>query len=192
MPGEPPILEQARDETVFVVSPWLQIPVVFEHSQYVVDRHGMSAHRPDRELLAIQVHGSALQHTTVDRGFGQQSERGPVFWRTLAIGSEHQFQPALVVIQIRLPANAEHLARVHPLDVFGRGMAPTLQAQTLVQAVEEPLHVVGNQTPQPAANLLAPGEGQVEAASLRERGKAAERGLLVPRFQLQGGEKMFA
>ena len=60
--------------------------------------------------------------------------------------------------------------------------------QILVQAVEEPLHVVGNQTPQPAAHLLTRSEGQVEVAGLRERGKAVERGLLVPGFQIQGGE----
>ena len=186
MPGEPPILEQARDETVFVVSPRLQIPVVLEHSKYVVDRHGTIAHRPGPGLLAIEVHGSALEHTGVDGGLGQQSERGPI-----AIGSEHQFQPALVVIEIRLPANAEHLAGVHAFDVVERGTAPTVQAQTLVQAVEKPLHVVGNETAQPAAHLLTRGEGQVEPASLRERGKAGESCLLVQGFRSRG-EKMFA
>ena len=90
------------------------------------------------------------------------------------------------MIQVRLPANAEHLVGVHALDILERGLAPTIQAQILVQAVEEPLHVVGNQTPQPAAHLPARGEGQVESACLRERGKAVERGLLTPGFQIQG------
>ena len=92
------------------------------------------------------------------------------------------------MIQIRLPANAEHLAGVHTLDVFERDTAPTGQAQILIQAVEEPLHVVGNQTPQPVAHLLTRGEGQVEVAGLRERGKAVERGLLGPGLQIQGRE----
>ena len=70
MPGAPPILEQARDETV-VVSPWLQIPVVFEHSKHVVDRHLMIGHRSDPEVLAIAVDGGTLQHAVIDRGFGQ-------------------------------------------------------------------------------------------------------------------------
>ena len=141
----------------------------------------MVGHRPDPELLAIQVHGSPLQHAVVDRGFGQQSERGPI-----AVGSEDESQPALVVVEIRLSANAEHLAGVHALDVVERGTAPTVQAQPLVQAVQEPLHVVGNERPQPAAHLLTRGEGQVEAACLRERGEAVECGLLAPGFQIQG------
>ena len=51
MPGAPPILEQARDETVFV-SPWLQIPVVFEHSKHVVDRPGADPHPGCRNTAA--------------------------------------------------------------------------------------------------------------------------------------------
>ena len=178
MSGAPPILEQTRDETV-AVSPWFQVPVVLEHSKYVVDRHRMIGHRPGREVLAVPVDGGSLQHAVIDCGLGQQRKRG-----TIAIGAEDQLQPALVVIQIRLPANAEHLVRVHAFDVFEGSLAPTSQAQVLVETVEEPLDVVGNQTPQPAAHLLTRGQGQVEVACLRERGKTLERGLLLPGLKI--------
>ena len=67
----------------------------------------------------------------------------------------------------------------------GGSTSPIGQAQILVQAVEDPPHVVGNQTLQPAAHLLTHGEGQIEVAGLRERGQAVKRGLLVPGFQIE-------
>ena len=119
---------------------------MFEHSKHVVDRHPLVGHRPDPELLAIPVDGTAPQHATVDRGFGQEGQGGAV-----AIGAEDELQSALVVVEIHLPANAEHLAGVHALDVLERGDARTVRApEVLVQAVEEPLHVVGSRLADPS------------------------------------------
>ena len=64
MPGAPPILQQTRDETV-VVSPWFQVPVVFEHSKHVVDWHGMIGHRPGREVLVLPIRRCAVSNVWV-------------------------------------------------------------------------------------------------------------------------------
>ncbi|MCY3847005.1 MAG: hypothetical protein OXH69_26085, partial [Acidobacteria bacterium] len=92
VPGAPPILEEARDESV-AVAVGLQIPVVFEHAKHVVDRHQFLARCPGAELLLIAIDGATPQHAAIDCGLGQEGERGAIM-----VGAEDQLQTVLVVV----------------------------------------------------------------------------------------------
>ena len=176
----PPVFEEARYESVAVPLP-LQVPVVFEQEKHVLDRHRIAPALAPLLELAIPVDDITPQPAATDRGFGQDLQGGAI-----PLPSQHHLQPALVVLQVHLSADAEHLGGVHALHVFHRGFFPAGAAQVLVEVVEELLHVVGDLTPQPAAHLPADGEGKVEAVGLRQGREAGGRGLVVPGLQIEG------
>ena len=159
-----------------------QVAVVVQHMQHIVDRRGAvpALRFPVRIEGAVTAEGIGIE-AACDGGRRQQLEGDGI-----ARPSEDRSQPALVVLQVRLPPDAQHLVPIDPLDIVRQRFVPFGVPQTVVQFVEEHLDMVRDAAAQPAAHVPAKPVRKFEPIGFGERRKAGSGRIFAPRLQVVG------
>ena len=99
----------------------LKIAVVLEDVEYILNRGGPFV------VVVVPGDGFTAKLAVVRRGLGQEFQSSLV-----SLEVQDQLEPALVVVEVRLAANAKQLLLVHVCHVLKRGVMATVAPQVLV------------------------------------------------------------
>ena len=103
----------------------------------------------------------------------------------VAVIAQDHSQPTLVVFEIHLPSDAEHVPGIHRIDVIHGRFVPIVPAQMLVEPIEELLNMVRDATAKAAEHLLADTLRNLKIVGLGQLAEASDRSRFIPGPQLE-------